>query len=407
MKYSEVKIFGLVLFVISLIIVIVFFGYFKLSLNFKLVGSDVIVNIDNNYEEIGYEASFLWKDLTDKVLVNNNVDSSKLGTYFVYYHVKYLWFDEVLKRRVSVIDNESPNLSLVGDDVVYYVGDKYKELGYQAIDNYDGDITDRVKVEKNVNFDKEGIYFICYSVEDSSGNESKINREVTVLKRKETIINDGGTKKENKGVIYLTFDDGPSASITGKILDILKEKGVKATFFVVNQDRGLDYLIKREYNEGHTVGIHSYTHDYGLIYRSSSNYYEDLEKMVNRVEGIIGKKSNIIRFPGGSSNTVSKKYKIGIMSELVEGVLDRGYHYFDWNIDSNDAGGAKSKEEIYNNVVSGLSLNRSNVVLMHDFDNNYITLEALSDIIDYGRNNGYTFKAISDDTKMIVHKVVN
>ena len=149
---------------------------------------------------------------------------------------------------------------------------------------------------------------------------------------------------------------------------------MKATFFVVNRDKSLDYLIKRQYNEGHTVGIHSYTHDYKLIYQSNKNYFDDLEKMVNRVEGIIGIKSNIIRFPGGSSNTISKRYKVGIMTELTKEVIEKGYRYYDWNVDSNDAGGAMTKEEIYNNVISGLSVNRENVVLMHDFDNNYITL---------------------------------
>ena len=408
MKYREVKIFIGILGLMLLFIIILFFGYFKLSIDFKLIGDSVNLEVGEDYKDSGYEASFLWKDLTDYVEVNNNVDTSIIGDYFVYYHVRYLWFDEVLKRRVFVVDKINPVVQLVGDNkVVYYIGDKYNELGYKAIDNYDGDITDRVKIENNVDFNKAGTYYIKYLVLDSSGNEGSVEREVVVKKRQENVTTNISSNQNNKGVIYLTFDDGPSVSVTGKILDILKAKGVKATFFVVNHGDSLDYLIKREHEEGHTVGIHSYTHDYSVIYQSNANYFSDLEKMRDKVEKIIGVKSNIIRFPGGSSNSVSKRYKIGIMGELVREVVDKGYKYFDWNVDSNDAGGAKSKEEIYNNVISGLVANRDNVVLMHDFDNNYITLEALSDIIDYGKANGYSFRAISNDTRMVTHRVVN
>lgn len=408
MKYEEVKVFGVVLVSILVLMIIILCRYFKLSLEFSLNGSSVVLDVFDSYKEAGYNANFLWKDIGNRVEINNNVNTSKLGTYYVYYHVHYLWFDEVLKRKVVVVDRNSPVIELVGDtSVSYNVGDQYKELGYKAVDNYDGDVTDKVETESNVNFNKAGTYYIRYTVRDGSGNKGVLEREVIVKKRKENITTSAVSNTNNKGVIYLTFDDGPSASITGKVLDVLKEKGVKATFFVVNHDKKLDYLIKREYDEGHTVGIHSYTHDYGLIYQSKNNYFKDLEKMVDRVEDIIGIKSNIIRFPGGSSNTVSKKYKEGIMSELTEEVVDKGFRYFDWNIDSNDAGGAQSKEEIYNNVISRLSLNRENVILMHDFDNNYITLEALGDIIEYGMENGYTFKAISSDTEMVVHRVVN
>ena len=118
-------------------------------------------------------------------------------------------------------------------------------------------------------------------------------------------------------------------------------------------------------------------------------------------------KSNIIRFPGGGSNTVSRNYSKGIMSILTKEVLNRGYHYFDWNVSSNDAGGAKTSEEVYNNVVKNLSKNRANVVLMHDFENNYKTLNAISDIIDYGKANGYQFLAIDMSTSMVRHSVNN
>ena len=191
------------------------------------------------------------------------------------------------------------------------------------------------------------------------------------------------------------------------ILDILKDEGVKATFFVVNHSDSLNYLIKREYDEGHTVALHAYNHDYATIYTSLDNYFKDLEKIQAKVKRITGETSMIIRFPGGSSNTISRNYKKGIMTELTTEVVARGYHYFDWNVSSTDAGGVSSSEQVYNAVVTRLSPDRANVVLMHDFENNYYTLNALRDVIRYAKDNGYVFKRITMDTGMITHGVAN
>ena len=144
-----------------------------------------------------------------------------------------------------------------------------------------------------------------------------------------------------------------------------------------------------------------------MIYESVDNYFNDLTNIQNKVFKITGKKSFIIRFPGGSSNTVSKKYQLGIMSKLVNEVQNKGYHYFDWNIASGDAGGVKSSKEVYNNVIANLSKNRENIILMHDFENNYYTLNAIEDIIHYGKENGYIFKKITLDTPIVTHKVAN
>ncbi len=95
------------------------------------------------------------------------------------------------------------------------------------------------------------------------------------------------------------------------------------------------------------------------------------------------------------------------MTSLSKEVLNRGYHYFDWNVSSGDAGGANTKQKVYSNVVNGLRYNRSNVVLMHDFEGNYKTLNALADIIDYGLKNNYKFETITMDTPMVTHKPNN
>lgn len=180
-----------------------------------------------------------------------------------------------------------------------------------------------------------------------------------------------------------------------------------ATFFVINHSNNLNYLIKQEYDEGHTVALHSYTHNYKTIYSSSTAYFSDLQKISDKVKSITGEESKIIRFPGGGSNTISKKYNKGIMTYLTSEVINRGYHYFDWNVSSGDAGGSRNKTQVYNAVTKNLRHNRANVVLMHDFENNYKTLNALSDIIDYGHKNGYTFLAIDMTTPLVRHGVNN
>ena len=132
----------------------------------------------------------------------------------------------------------------------------------------------------------------------------------------------------------------------------------------------------------------------------------NITKLQEKIKKSTGYATKITRFPGGSSNTASK-YNPGIMTKLSKEVVSRGYKYFDWNVSSGDAGGAKSSQDVYRNVISGLNLNRANVVLMHDFSGNTKTVNALADIIDYGLKNGYTFSRITDSTPMVTHGVNN
>ena len=139
-------------------------------------------------------------------------------------------------------------------------------------------------------------------------------------------------------IIYLTFDDGPGM-YTKRILDVLEEYNVKATFFVTNQFPKYEYLIKNEYEKGHAIGVHTYSHNYRKIYSSFENYIDDVNKMNEIIKKYTGNFSNILRFPGGSSNTISRKYKKGIMTELTREVSNLGYTYFDWNVASGDVNG--------------------------------------------------------------------
>ena len=205
------------------------------------------------------------------------------------------------------------------------------------------------------------------------------------------------------GTIYLTFDDGPG-EYTAKLLDILKKYNVKATFFVTGY--GDDAIIQREHDEGHTVALHTFSHKYNIVYSSVENYFNDLSQIADRVKRITGEDSKIIRFPGGSSNTVSAKYDgpIRIMSVLSQEVLARGYVYFDWNVDSNDAGNINSADTVYENVVTRLR-EGANVVLQHDIKG--FSVDAVERIIEYGLANGYDFKALSMDSPAIRHGINN
>lgn len=217
-------------------------------------------------------------------------------------------------------------------------------------------------------------------------------------------------KKEEEsatGVIYLTFDDGPSSDSTPKILDILKSNNVKATFFVLHYGEGNEHLIKREQAEGHKIALHGYSHTYSEIYKSADIALENFRKIQDQVYQTTGEKSNIIRFPGGSSNTVSRKYCPGVMTELTKMVVENGFRYFDWNVDSGDATKPKNSDVVYNNFIKSLKPNRDNVVLMHDFTKNTPTIGALQRIIDYGKQNGYVFRKITDETPMVTHSVNN
>jgi len=289
-----------------------------------------------------------------------------------------------------VKDTVPPVITLKGSkNINLKEGEIYQEIGYSAVDDIDGSIVNKVVVSKQKMNDEQ--YKLVYSVKDKAGNSTK----------EERIIH---TKKA--GVIYLTFDDGPTTSSTPKILDILKKHNVKATFFILNYNSNTEYLVKREIAEGHSVGIHGYSHEYKKIYKSVDTYMENLSKLQTKIYQSTGIKTTITRFPGGSSNTISR-FNPGIMTTLAKEVVNKGYQYYDWNVDSNDAGGARNSNTVYKNVTKELQKNRGNVVLMHDFSGNNKTIGALEKIIEYGKKNGYTFKAITPDTPMVRHGINN
>ena len=179
--------------------------------------------------------------------------------------------------------------------------------------------------------------------------------------------------------IYLTFDDGPSSG-TGEILDILAEYDVKATFFVVGkQGDWAEEAYKRIVEEGHTLGMHSYTHVYQQIYASLDAYIEDLTTLQDYLYEITGVKSIYVRFPGGSSNTVSRTD----MREFITWLEEEGFTYYDWNISSQDASGVRlTPEQIVDNCLKGLEKKDNVIILMHDAASKHTTVEALPMLIE-------------------------
>ncbi len=214
-------------------------------------------------------------------------------------------------------------------------------------------------------------------------------------------------------VCYLTFDDGPSSSVTTKILATLDKYDAKATFFVAN---GSKSLLTQINNGGHAIGLHTNTHDYD-IYKSKDAYFKDLNAISDKVYDAVGIRSKIIRFPGGSSNTVSRSRCEGIMSVLVEEVEKQGYAYFDWNVDSNDANASKMqvidgkkrtpKDTIVKSVLNNAKGKDKICVLMHDIAVKTTTAEALPEIIEGLKEMGYRFEALSTLSPVFHAKVSN
>lgn len=289
----------------------------------------------------------------------------------------------------------APVLTLVGDaEVNTDTNTPYVDPGCTAQDAQGNDLTASITTEGCVPSDTPGDYTIRYRVADSSGATATVQRVVHVKKAEEI-----PTDK----VVYLTFDDGPSA-YTQQLLDVLAKYNVKATFFTTHAFPEYEDMLAKEYAAGHTVAIHSYTHDYNKIYASTDAYWEDLQAMQDVIVAQTGQETKLVRFPGGSSNTVSD-FNPGIMTTLAQQLHDNGYEYFDWNVTSGDAGDTTSTDEIVQNVISGMQTYSVSVVLQHDSKD--YSVAAVEQIIQWGQENGYTFLPLRSDSPTAHHNINN
>lgn len=206
--------------------------------------------------------------------------------------------------------------------------------------------------------------------------------------------------EKEKKVAYLTFDDGPSEN-TDQILDVLKEKGVKATFFVVKKSgEKAEKRYQRIVEEGHTLGLHSYSHCYEEVYGSLENFKKDVLSLKEFLFEITGKESWVYRFPGGSSNQVAKVD----IHQCIAFLEKEGMVYFDWNASSEDAVAAGVSGDVLNsNVLKDALLYRQPVILMHDLYECKNTVEGLPELIDRLLEEGYELQAIDTQTKPVQH----
>ena len=196
--------------------------------------------------------------------------------------------------------------------------------------------------------------------------------------------------------VFLTFDDGPTKEVTPHILDILDKYNIKATFFVLGArvDQNPD-ILKREYESGHYIANHSYSHKYSKIYKSADAILEEYDKTEEAIRNAIGDSSyssHLFRFPGGSKGGPYEKIKKEVRKKLKE----NGIAYLDWSALTYDAEGAKTKEDILKNLKETMKGWDNVVILMHDAADKQITYETLEDVIKYLQEEGYTFKNIYD-----------
>ena len=199
---------------------------------------------------------------------------------------------------------------------------------------------------------------------------------------------------------YLTFDDGPSGN-TVEILDILDKYDVKATFFVVGRDKSYYDAYRDIVDRGHTLGLHSYTHDYDKIYGSLADFSEDIEELRNLLYDVTGVNCVYYRFPGGSSNTVSRVD----MNTLIDYVNAEGLIYYDWNALNNDAVcGSYTPEQLVDNIMNDALQHDDVVILMHDLESRHTTVESLPMLIERLRDDGYELLPIDENAPLIRHR---
>lgn len=359
---------------------------------------DAAMELDNGavYQEPGFTAADDCDgNLTDLVVVTGSVESGVPGVYTMTYTVTDAGGNTAtVQRTVTVKDLTPPELTLAGETVISLtIGSEFVDPGFSAVDDSDGDLTELVQVTGEVNIYLPGTYTVTYTVTDAAGNTAQAVRTVAMYDIQPQV---------SGGIIYLTYDDGPSG-YTSALLDVLDRYGVKATFFTVST--GYGDTMARAANSGHTVAIHSATHNYDKIYASEEAYFNDLYYMQSVIQSYTGQTSMMVRFPGGSSNSVSN-FNPGIMTRLTQLVQEKGFRYFDWNVDSRDAGGVTHGwAEVAYNVIRGASYRGTSVVLMHD--SNGMCIRATERIIQWGLAHGYTFAALTYDGPGCHHGVRN
>lgn len=372
-------------FIMMIIVIILCICIYMTQRDMLFLQNDVVIEINAPFHYKKYIKNVKKGSKDDVSCDIKQLDTSMPGQYevvFDYRHKEY-------PLTVKVVDTVKPEITIKSSLTVLLDSQPDFMEGLVIEDNSQQNVLLTVDAT-DLNMHKEGQYHISYTAQDHFGNQTTVERTVKVVKEY------GSAIQSQEKVVYLTFDDGPSQN-TKAILDILQQYHIPATFFVTGNHQRYNEYIKAAYQQGHTIGLHSYCHEYDKIYSSTDAYFADLEKLGNMIKELIGYVPHYIRFPGGSSNKVSSRYQKGIMSVLTKEVLIKGYQYYDWNCSLGDAEGENVPvETLVENAID--TKNRNVVILAHDTDAKDTTVAALSQIIEYYQANGYRFAAIDDDS---------
>lgn len=244
---------------------------------------------------------------------------------------------------------------------------------------------------------------VAYAKEISDEREQAEDTldETLMVSKDENLIDTSASESINVArKVYLTFDDGPSQN-TDDILDILKEYDVKATFFVIGkEDEYSKEIYRRIVDEGHSLGLHSYTHNYSIIYDSVEAFANDISRLIDHLYDITGVKTTMFRFPGGSSNLVSDLP----MEEFIAYLNEEKITYYDWNVSGGDATTQEvSVDTVFHNVITDVSKFHKSIVLMHDADDKTNTVKALPKIIEELIEMGADIEKIDSKVTPIQH----
>ena len=246
--------------------------------------------------------------------------------------------------------------------------------------------------------DKSGVF--SYDSTESIGGEKATEQVIANVSNAVESDSENFAEENDQLKVYLTFDDGPSDN-TAAILDTLAKYNVKATFFVVGKtDDQSKEMYQRIVNEGHTLGMHSYSHKYSVVYDSLDAFETDFNQLQSYLYDITGQECRLYRFPGGSSNQVSNTD----MSEFIRFLNEEGVTYFDWNVSSGDATSqAYTADELLNNVLTDVPKYKTSVVLMHDSNTKSTTVEALGPMIEALQEMGAQILPIDENTTLVQH----
>ncbi|MCR5090694.1 MAG: polysaccharide deacetylase family protein [Oscillospiraceae bacterium] len=347
----------------------------------------------NGYEEEGYTATDdVDGDVTDCV----RIEITEAG-------LRYTVADSagnvcsVLREPDYTIGK--PKLMLIGEKEMHVAASfRFEDPGCRAEDSRGNDLSALIQVTGNVVPYESGEYRLYYTITNAAGESVQTERSVVV----ESLRNPDVVSPEQP-TIYLTFDDGPGP-YTNTLLDVLAKYNVKASFFITCNDPAYYTCIGRAFREGHSIGVHTASHEYKRIYASEEAFFEDFRQAEELIYEQTGEHTHLCRFPGGSSNTVSS-FNPGIMSRLAKDLTEMGYQYYDWDVVSGDAGETTKTETVYQNVVNGVQGRPSTIVLQHDIKG--FSVAAVERIINWGLSNGYVFQALNISSPNAHHEIAN